>query len=325
MSGRIGVAIVGVGGIVVGQHLKHLAALPNVQIVGYLRNKSGRAAKAAEEFGGRLYDTIDQIADDPAVHAVYVSVPPFAHGETELKLLQAGKALMVEKPLGLDLTTAEQIGREAAAAGVVTAVGYHWRYQSTVDHVRECLAGRAIIGGFGAWCGGRPDVWWWRDKATSGGQAVEQTTHVYDMANYLIDSPPVSVYATGRQIGVYTEPQHTVDDVSVAQVRYANGVAVSVWSSDVMTGPAARIGLELFAVNGRYDVGFNHLACHDETGTKELKNEGNPYQRLTVAFIKAVATGDRSDIRSTYDQALVTHRVTMAVERSIASGDVETI
>lgn len=325
MGKDVTVAVVGVGGIVLSQHLRHLAAMPNVRIAGYLKNKSGRAEQAAGQYGGRLYDTVDQIAADSAVDAVYVSVPPFAHGDIELKLLKAGKALLVEKPLGVDLQTAEGIGRAVEAAGVVTAVGYHWRYQTTVDEVISRLKDKAVIGGCGFWCGDRPGVWWWRDKATSGGQAAEQTTHVFDMANYLVGSRPVSVYATGRQLGVHTDEKHTVDDVSVAQVRYENGVALSIWSSDVMQGPASKIGLEIFAVDGRYDIGFKTLTCRDANGVSEIENAGNPYQRMTEAFIHAVATGDRSGIRSDYANALITHRVTMAVERSIASGKIEVV
>jgi len=324
MSRSVSVAIVGVGGIVLSQHLKHLAAMPNVKIAGYLKNKSGRAEEAAKQYGGRLYDSVDQIAADGSVDAVYISVPPFAHGENELKLIAAKKALFIEKPIAIDLATAERINDAAATAGVVTAIGYHWRYQTTVDRVRQCLAGKEILGGVGLWCGDRPGVWWWRDKSTSGGQAVEQTTHIYDLANYLVDSKPVSVYATGRRASVYAgDPKHSVEDVSTAQVQYANGVAVNVWSSDVMKGNASKVGLELFAVDGRYEVGFEKLTCRDNDGVVEVSNEGNPYQRLNDAFIHAVATGDRSRIRSDYASAMITHRVTTGVERSIASGAVE--
>ena len=324
MGRDVKVAIVGVGGIVLNQHLKHLAAMPNVKIAGYLRNKSGRAEAAAKDYGGRLYDSVDQVAADDGVDAVYVSVPPFAHGEIELKLLAAKKALFIEKPLAIDLPTAERIHNAAIAAGVVTAVGYHWRYQTTVDRMRECLAGKEILGGVGFWCGDRPGVWWWRDKSTSGGQAVEQTTHIFDLANYLVESKPVSVYATGRRSSLYAaDPKHSVEDVSTAQVQYANGVTLSIWSSDVMNGKASKVGLEIFAVGGRYEVGFEKLNCRERDEVVEVSNEGNPYQRLNDAFIHALATGDRSRIRSDYASAMLAHRVTTGVERSIASGSVE--
>ncbi|HEV7299927.1 MAG TPA: Gfo/Idh/MocA family oxidoreductase [Tepidisphaeraceae bacterium] len=326
MADRVGVAIIGVGGIVLNEHMKHLSAMSDVTFVGYLHNKSGRAAQAAQEYGGRVFDTIDDLLDDPKVQAVYLSVPPYAHGEIESKVIRAGKALFIEKPLGTKLETALEVGQQVEEARAIVAVGYHWRYQSTTAELRRRMAGVPVVGATGWWCGGRPDVWWWRDKATSGGQPTEQTTHIFDLANYLIDADPVCVLATGRQLGVFADdPKHTVDDVSLAQVHYANGAAISVWSSDVMTGPAARISLEIYGIDRRYEIGLKTMKCWEKSGCSEIPHEGSAYFRENEAFIQAVRTGDPSGLLATYETSLVTHRVTMAVERSIRSGKMETV
>jgi predicted dehydrogenase len=326
VSESVGVAIIGVGGIVRKEHLRHLAALPDVRLVGYLRTKSGSAERAVQQYGGRLYDTVEQLVDDPAVRAVYVSVPPFAHGDIERKVLAAGKAMFVEKPLAINLETAQAVADQIKATNALVAVGYHWRYQSTTAELRKRLGSGPVIGATGWWCGGRPGVWWWRDKATGGGQPAEQTTHVFDLANYLVQSPPLSVLASARKLDVYRDdPKHTVDDVSVAHVRYADGTAVSIWSSDVMNGAAEKVGLELYGIDSRYEIGLQSLKCWQGSQMCELKVEGNAFQRENVAFIHAVRTGDRSVLLADYDTAMVTHRVTMAVERSIKSGQVEAV
>ena len=273
-----------------------------------------------------MYDSADALVSDPAVDAVYISVPPFAHGQLELKALAAGKALFIEKPIATDLPTAESIAEKARVANAIVSVGYHWRYQSTTDELLRRTRGRPILGATAWWCGGRPGVWWWRDHSTSGGQPVEQTTHLFDLANYIIGAKPISVYATGRKLDVFRDdPKHTVDDVSIAQVRYDNGVAISVWSSDVMNGRSSITGIEFYGIDCRYEIGHGTLTVCDREHATEIKNEGNPYQRANAAFIHAVATGDRSLILADYETSLTTHRVTMAVERSIASGRVETV
>ncbi|MGN6504874.1 MAG: Gfo/Idh/MocA family protein [Tepidisphaeraceae bacterium] len=327
MPEPVGVAIIGVGHIVIHEHLKHLHAMPNARLVGYLRNKSGRAAQAAEQFGGRLYDDADAIFRDPAVQAVYISVPPFAHGDLELKALAAGKAIFIEKPIATTLETAVAIAEKARATRAVTAVGYHWRYQATTQQVMRELAGMPVLGGCGWWCGDRPGVWWWRDKKTSGGQPTEQTTHLFDLANYILNARPISVYATGRPLNIYPEKEHTIDDMSVAQVRYDNGAAVSIWSSDVMRGRSSKVGLELYAVDRRYDIEFGKMKRWDRDSMTEINDADtdNAYRAVNEAFIHAVQTGDRSRILADYETSLLTHRVTMAVERSIASGAVESI
>ena len=61
-----------------------------------------------------------QALDAVEVDAVYVCVPPFAHGPAEHAALDRGKPMFVEKPVGLGLDVAEQIGARVEASGVVS-------------------------------------------------------------------------------------------------------------------------------------------------------------------------------------------------------------
>ena len=98
--------IVGAGGVA-RRHAGALAAMPDVTLVGVTDPDRERAADLAD--------------------TAWVCVPPFAHGEVEERLAAAGVALFVEKPLGLDVATAERVQDAVDAAGVPTSVGHHWR------------------------------------------------------------------------------------------------------------------------------------------------------------------------------------------------------
>ena len=68
------------------------------------------------------------------LHAVYICVPPFAHGEPEHALIDAGLPFFVEKPLSLDIAPLTRLPR--ASAQRADGVGYHWRYLDTVEEAR---------------------------------------------------------------------------------------------------------------------------------------------------------------------------------------------
>jgi predicted dehydrogenase len=93
--------------------------------------------------------------------AVYVCVPPFAHGPAERLVLDRGLPLFVEKPVALDVATADDIARRVAASGVVTGTGYHWRYLDVVERARTLLTDSPASLAAGYWLDKRPPVGWW--------------------------------------------------------------------------------------------------------------------------------------------------------------------
>ncbi len=324
MATKVGIGFIGVGGIAQWGHLKQLCTLPQADLVGYFDIDTKRSEDTAKQYGGYVFPSIDALLSEKKIKAVYICVPPFAHGEPEEKAIAAGKALFVEKPLATAFDVAERIGKKLAAKKLVNAVGYNWRYEAITTELKRRLKSSEIIGASGWWVGDRPGVWWWRRKGKCGGQHVEQTTHIFDIANYFIGSQPVSVYAVGRKLKHYPEPEHDVEDISTVTVAYKNGVIANIWSSDVMDGRAARVNIEFFAVNRKYELGLSTLKCFEKNYT-EIANTNNPYRDEDEIFLKAVATGNPSQIRATYATSLITHRVTMAADRSLKSGKVERV
>lgn len=320
---QVGIGFIGVGGIAQWQHLKQLSALPQARLIGYYDVDEMRVADTVRQYGGVAFRSMDDLLSDRDIQAVYVCLPPFAHGEAEEKVIAAGKAIFVEKPLATNLTTAERIAKKIGAKKLINAVGYNWRYQTNTAELKRRLKPSDIIGASGWWCGGRPGVWWWRQKKTCGGQHIEQTTHIFDIANYVIDSPPVSVFAVGRKLKHYREPDHTVEDISSVTVTYKNGVIANIWSSDVMGGRSSRVSCEFFGVDRRYELGGT-LKCWEKDYI-EIQNANDPYRCEDELFLRAVATKNQSLMLATYDTSLVTHRVTMAADRSMKSGKVVTV
>ena len=136
------VGFVGAGGVAM-RHARHLTQLKDVRVVAVTDPNAAAAQSFAETTDAAVATDLDELIKT-SPDAVYVCVPPHAHGAIEEQLLDAGIAMFVEKPLAMDLPTAERIADTASKAGVVTAVGHHWRYSPAVDLVRDLLAGRPV-------------------------------------------------------------------------------------------------------------------------------------------------------------------------------------
>src|SRR5215218_5174547 len=84
------------------------------------------------------------------------------------------------------MATAEAIAGQVKAAGLVTAVGYHWRQLDLLDLVMEYLVERPPLLVAGYWLDRTPPAAWWARRSRSGGQMIEQTTHLFDLARLLV-------------------------------------------------------------------------------------------------------------------------------------------
>jgi len=142
------------------RHAQVLSHFPDVRLAGIADVVPRAAAALAGDVGSRPFPGIDELLS-AGLDAVYVCVPPFAHGAPESAVLSARLPLFVEKPLAATAEVAERVGAEVAAAGVLTAVGHHWRYLEVVERARRMLAGRPVRLVGGAWLDKVPPVGWW--------------------------------------------------------------------------------------------------------------------------------------------------------------------
>jgi len=100
-----------------------------------------RTRASAEEFcrekGLRFVDTYDQILADPAIDAVVLATPHSRHAEQIAQAAAAGKHVFVEKPMTLDLASAQSSVEAARKAGIMLAVGFNRRFHPSIVEIRN--------------------------------------------------------------------------------------------------------------------------------------------------------------------------------------------
>lgn len=307
---------IGAGGIA-HRHFGVLTTMPDVQIVAVADPDGARAGEAANHLGAEAFDNHEAMLAACDLDAVYICVPPFAHGAAERACIAAGLPFFVEKPLSLDLKLAEEIAAEVEAAGLITAVGYHWRYLDTVDEARARLADNPAQLMTGFWLDQTPPPQWWWRADESGGQVVEQATHIIDLARFLAgDVTDVFGMASRRERPDFQGL--TVPTATTATLRFAGG-AIANLAATCLLRWNHRVGLHVFADALAIEITDHDIMIDTGHGRPVRHAEGDPVWREDRDFIDAVQ-GRENRIRCPYAEALETHRVSLAVGKSAAAG-----
>lgn len=317
----LNIGFIGTGGIA-KQHLHSIKQIENVSVSAFCDLQLERAEEAAKEWNNaKAYTDLTTMLDDQKFDAVYVCLPPMAHGKAEEMLIERGIPFSVEKPLGVDEQLPEDILEKIEAKKLMTSVGYQWRYQDGVVQAKELLKGQTIGMALGYWIGGMPGVPWWRVQTMSGGQFVEQTTHMTDLLRYLCGEV-VEVYAAyGHRIMHEKMEGATVADIGTVTMKLESGVVATISNSCMVAGGGNKVGLDIYTNESLFAIhnaGLTHTLNNNEVN--EYKSITTPKYLENLAFIHAVRTGDSSGIRSDYADAVKTHKVSMAANESAATG-----
>ena len=307
-------------GWVASQHIKSLGQVPEARIVACADVDADRAAETASRIAGAAaFGDFRQMLDAGGLDAVYVCVPPHVHGEIEMEIIERGIPFFLEKPLANELETPRRILEAVEEKGLVTCVGYLMRYQPNVARVREFLAEHEPITARGAYMCNVPGVAWWRRKEQSGGQIIEQSTHVYDLTRYLFGEVE-SVYCRGRKGLIKGEPNYSVDDASLCSLTFQSGLLCEVTSSCAF--PMTEISLEVFAMGGRLKLSRwpFELTLQTPEETRSYPATSDVFAEEDRVFVNALLSGDASAIKSTYADAFKTMALTCAAEESMAGG-----
>jgi len=135
---KLGIGIIGAGGWG-AMHARTYAVTPGAELRGVADLDAARAAALAGAFGARAYPTYQEMLADPAIRAVAVVTPDFAHEEILLAAAAAGKHILAEKPLAMSVEACERIVAAADRAGVKLMVDFHARWSPPIHKAWEAV------------------------------------------------------------------------------------------------------------------------------------------------------------------------------------------
>jgi len=243
------------------------------------------------------YGSIDALLADPAVDAVYISTTNELHRDQVLAAARAGKHVLCEKPLALNLDDALAMVQACRAAGVVMATNHHLRNAATHrkirDLVREGAIGKPLYARVFHAVHLPPHLQGWRlDKPQAGGGVIlDITVHDADTLRFILDAEPVEAIGMSQSAAMAREG---LEDGVMAVLRFDNGVLAQL--HDAFTVKHAATGIEVHGEQGSI-VGRN-VMTQRPVGDVMLRNASgehavavdheNLYVRGVASFCAAV-------------------------------------
>jgi len=188
-----------------------------------------------ETLGVQVHADIADVLADPEINLVSLCTPDDTHERYAIAVLNAGKDLLLEKPVALSLESAERIRAAAERTGRRVAVGYEMRINPAVAKVRGLVAS-GVLGEIHAFSlqqyrtPFRRDKWqkWIQAQERSGGLIVEETCHWFDLARYLTGKEIAHVHTVGTDRIL---PDFDYEDIAFVQGWYADGAVFQIGHS----------------------------------------------------------------------------------------------
>lgn len=320
---------IGTGGIAI-RHLNEAAANPDVEMVGYCDVAIERAQAAAEKFGGNAYQNFVELYDIEKPDAVIICTPPFAHGDIEEEACKRGIHFFVEKPVAVNMQTANRVAKAVRDSGVIVQVGYMFRCSPPLIKLRELLQRHrpAMIQAH-YYMPGLPSPPWWPKMELGGGQLIEQATHMLDLGRFLAGDV-ASVAGCTATIRDWThvpadyKPEGLLKYSEVFEIPDTTGLVMQYESGALGTLSCSLVP------QAAWDVGFKVVAdgllatisgpsakwVGDEEG--EMEAPANWATYVQKDFIDAVIAGRPATIP--YDEGVKSLAVSVAGYESVKRG-----
>jgi len=272
---RLGLGLIGCGAF--GQFcLNAFRDVEHVRIAAVADLVPDAADRLGRQFGvPAFHDPLELIAAKE-VDIVHIATPPASHHGLALPAIAAGKHVLCEKPLAMDVRQGREILAAAASAGVVSPVNFVLRYNRVTGAVKavidsgvlgQVLSARLTNCASDSFLD--PDHWFW-NKAVSGGIFIEHGVHFFDLYRHWL--------GPGRVVSAHTEtrPPTAQEDRVTCLVRHENSALVSHYhgfdQAKMMDRTGHRLVCELgdIRVEGWIPLTMKIEAVLDAAGAEKL-------------------------------------------------------
>ena len=245
--------VIGCGGIADRRTLPGMMLSEKAELVAVMDANGEAAENCKEKYGAKYaFTKYEDVLALPEIEAVYIASPVFFHKEQAIAAARAKKHILLEKPVALTVSEAEEIKKACEENGVKISIGFLMRFHGYHQKIKEIIAEGKIgeivsmRGQFTCWY---PEIVgaWRQKKATSGGGAlVDMGIHVIDLIHYITGLKATEV-AAFNQTQTFN---YEVDDSSNVIMKMDNGSVAYVDSNFNIPDAASVAKLEIYGTKG---------------------------------------------------------------------------
>lgn len=338
-------ALVGAG-FIGGVHARELAGLDEAELVAVIDTDPAKAEALATRCGAPVTATdLDAVLRRDDVDAVSICTPTGLHADGAVAALDAGKHVVVEKPLDVTLAAADRIIDAEKRSGKTVAVISQHRFDRSSEKVLQAVRD----GHLGTITSAIASHAWWRGQSyydsgdwrgtwalDGGGAIMNQTVHTIDLMTTVVGTP-VEVFA---YTACLAHERIEVEDTATAVVKFASG-ALGIIHGTTAAYPGLDASLRVFGSKGSAVISDDELvflhenareapeiAMSEMTGANQVTDEfrlkpedlelGRAHRRQLADFVEAVTTGRPPRVGTA--EARTALSVILAMYESAASG-----
>ena len=314
-DGDVGIAFVGAGNYAKAQLIPAIASASKVRKVQVVTATGASARRTSEKYDYASCGTDPQeVFENDAVDLVFIATQHDSHASLARDAMKAGKAVWLEKPIGLDQESVRELVAAARDTQGFLSVGYNRRFSPHAEKIRETFDGRSepMSIRYTVAAGATPAGTWVTDPKTGGGRIIGECCHFIDLCIYLVGTLPSSVYARGLS----RDPER--DDSFVANVSFTDG---SVATLEYLANASAELPKERFEVSSERKTAicenFRSTTVMGGTPLKTL-NQNKGQREAVLAVIEACRTGAGSPF--TLEELTANSETTFGILESMRTG-----
>jgi UDP-N-acetylglucosamine 3-dehydrogenase len=321
-------------GFMGGTHARAFAKIPEIQVVGVSSRSADKAAALAKEVNAQPFTDTMALVTSPEVEAVSITLPTNLHKDYAIAALNAGKHVLVEKPMALNVEECDAMIEAAQKNNRLLMVAHVLRfwpeYMALVDLVHSGELGKPLAGKASR-LSIRP-AWgdWFANPEWTGGGLLDLQIHDLDVFNWLFGVPK-SVYARGQR-GDPGGWDHTLTLVDYGDVSgFAEGSVL------MPTDYPFTMTLWVLCKNGSVEFNFRAGGIGVETGTesgtslvvyepgqepRSLPAPGGDGYEAQVAYFVECVHENRPPEQGTPEQGRLAVKTALAARKSLETNQV---
>ena len=273
--GKVKVGVIGAGSIS-ELHMGSYRNNPDAVLHAICDLNEQRAKQTAEKYGfARVYTDVRDLFADPELDAVSICTWNNTHADLSVAALEAGKHVLVEKPLSTNVAEALRVQEAVRRTGKVLMVGYVRRYGPNYQLAKQMIDAGELGEIYYAKAScirrlGNPGGWFADKERSGGGPLIDLGVHLVDICWYLMGRPKVKSVTgnTYRKLGNraniknlsfykaadFDASKNTVEDLANALIRFENGASLVVDVSFTLHAKTNELAVKLYGDKGGFEL-----------------------------------------------------------------------
>ncbi len=254
MSKKVRWGVIGAGGIADRRTIPGMMLCDNAELVAVMEINMELAEKCRAKWGcKKAYDNEADLLADPEIDAVYIATPVVLHAKQAMAAADAGKHILIEKPLAMTSEEGAKVVEYCESKGVKIAAGLMMRFGAYVMAMKKAIEegkiGKPVsaYAQFTCWYPDMPGNWRQSKKNGGGGAMMDMGVHCIDLLQYILGSKAKDVVAMHDTLTWNYE----VEDSSTVLMRLESGAHCVVQSNFNIPDDAAKWRIEVFGEQGR--------------------------------------------------------------------------